>query len=242
MHEMGDDFVENIIVLNIKYKFGDIEGIIHPIVLKDSNEMILVDCGYAGFMPIIEDAIKSQNLDCKKLTKILITHHDHDHMGALADFKQKYPNIKIVASEIEAPFIAAEKKSLRLEQAEALQDTLSQEQKSFGKAFCEILKNIKPVKVDILVHDGEVMNWCGGCEIIGTPGHTPGHISLYLKNKRTLITGDAAALENNQLIIANPQFTLDIENANKSMSKILDFNAETYICYHGGIYKRYKDN
>ena len=230
--------MENIIVLNVKYKFGDIEGIIHPVVLKDNNEMILVDCGYTGFMPIIEDAFKSENLDCNQLTKILITHHDHDHMGALADFKEKYPNIEIIASEIEAPYISGEKKSLRLEQAEELQNNLSEEQKEFGKAFCEILKSVKPVNVDILVNDGEVMDWCGGCEIVGTPGHTPGHISLYLKDKRIIITGDAAALENNQRVIANPQFTLDIENANKSISKILDYDAETYICYHGGIYKR----
>lgn len=241
MHEMGGNFMGNIIVLNIKYQFGDIEGIIHPVILKDDNEMILIDCGYIGFMPVIEDAIRLENLDCNQLTKILITHHDHDHLGALADFKQKYPNIKIVASEIEAPYITGEKKSLRLEQAEALQNSLSEEQKSFGKAFCEILKSVKPVKVDLLVHDGEVMNWCGGCEVIGTPGHTPGHISLYIKDKRTLITGDAAVLENNQLVIANTQFTFDIENATRSISKILDYDAETYICYHGGIYEPYKD-
>lgn len=240
MYKIGGSFVENIIVLNIKYKFDDVEGIIHPVILKDNSEMILVDCGYTGFMPIIEEAIKSEGLDCNQLTKIIITHHDHDHMGALADFKQKYPNIKVVASEIEAPYIEGEKKSLRLEQAEALQSTLSEEQKSFGESFCKVLKSVKPVKVDILVHDGEVMNWCGGCEIVCTPGHTPGHISLYLKNKRAFITGDAAALENSQLVIANPQFTLDIENANKSISKILDYDAETYICYHGGVYKRYK--
>ena len=40
--------MENIIVLNIKYKFGDMEGFIHPVVLKDDNEMILVDCGIQG--------------------------------------------------------------------------------------------------------------------------------------------------------------------------------------------------
>lgn len=234
--------MENIIVLNINYKFGDTEGIINPVILKDNNEMILVDCGYIGFMPIIEDAMRTENLDCSQLTKIIITHHDHDHMGALADFKQKYPNIKIVASEIEAPYIAGEKKSLRLEQAEALQNTLDEEQKSFGKAFCDILKSVKQVKVDILVHDGEIMNWCGGCEIVGTPGHTPGHISLYIKNKKTLITGDAAALENNQLVIANPQFTLDMESTSKSISKILKYDADTYICYHGGVYERFKDN
>lgn len=41
--------------------------------------------------------------------------------------------------EIEAPYIEGKKKSLRLMQAEALQDTLNDEQKAFGKAFCEIL-------------------------------------------------------------------------------------------------------
>jgi glyoxylase-like metal-dependent hydrolase (beta-lactamase superfamily II) len=232
--------MENIIVLNVNYKFGDMEGTIHPVVLRDKNEMILVDCGYTGFMSIIEDAMRTENLDCNKLTKIVITHHDHDHMGALADFKHKYPDVKIVASEIEAPYISGEKKSLRLEQAESLQSTLNEEQKQFGRAFCDILKSVKTVEVDEFVHDGEVMNWCGGCEIVGTPGHTPGHISLYIKNKKTLITGDAAALENNQLVIANPQFTLDVENANKSISKILDYDADTYICYHGGVYKKHK--
>lgn len=232
--------MENIIVLNVNYKFGDMEGTIHPVVLRDKNEMILVDCGYTGFMSIIEDAMRTENLDCNKLTKIVITHHDHDHMGALADFKHKYPDVKIVASEIEAPYISGEKKSLRLEQAESLQSTLNEEQKKFGRAFCDILKSVKTVEVDEFVHDGEVMNWCGGCEIVGTSGHTPGHISLYIKNKKTLITGDAAALENNQLVIANPQFTLDVENANKSISKILDYDADTYICYHGGVYKKHK--
>lgn len=230
--------MENIRVLNIKFKFGDIEDVIHPVIIMDDNEMILVDCGYSGFMPLIEDAMKAENLDCNQLTKIVITHHDHDHMGALADFKFKYPNIKVVASEIEAPFISGEKKNLRLEQAEAMQDTLSEDQKAFGEAFCEILRNVKPVNVDILVHDGEVMDWCGGCEIISTPGHTPGHISLFIKNKTTMITGDAAVLEDNQLVVANPQFTLDLDKANKSLTKLMSYDVETFICYHGGIYKR----
>jgi len=230
--------MENIIVLNIKFNFGVVEDVIHPVILKDDKEMILIDCGYTGFMPIIEDAMKEEGLDCNHLTKIIITHHDHDHMGSLADFKIKYPNIKIVASEGEVPYISGEKKYLRLEQAEVMQDTLSEDQKAFGEAFCEILRNVKPVKVDIIVHDGEIMDWCGECEIISTPGHTPGHISLYSKNKRTMITGDAAVLEDNQLVIANPQFTLDLDKAKKSLTKLMSYDVETFICYHGGILKK----
>ena len=80
------------------------------------------------------------------------------------------------------------------------------------------------------------MDWCGGCRVIATPGHTPGHISLFMENDSIIITGDAIALEDNQPVIANPQFTLDIEQATKSMDKLLSINACSYYCYHGGVY------
>ena len=64
--------MEEIIVLNVKFKFGAIEDVIHPVILKDDDEMILVDCGYTGFMSVLENAIKAENLDCNQLTKILI--------------------------------------------------------------------------------------------------------------------------------------------------------------------------
>lgn len=101
-----------------------------------------------------------------------------------------------------------------------------------------MLRKVKPVDVDIRVHDGEVMDWCGGCEIVATAVHTPGHISLFLSNRKTVIAGDAAALKNNKLIVANPQFTLDMVKAKKDIIKILGYDADRFICYHGGVYIR----
>lgn len=34
----------------------------------------------------------------------------------------------------------------------------------------------------------------------------------------------------------NPQFTLDLEQATKSMEKLLSLKAKTYYCYHGGTF------
>ncbi len=166
---------------------------------------------------------------------MLITHQDHDHMGALYKLKQKYPNIQVVASKKESRYISGKQKSLRLEQAEAMQAQLPQEQKAFGAECCNILKNVQPVEVDLEVGDGELFDWCGGCTIIGTPGHTPGHISIFVNQKKVMITGDAAALENGALVIANPQYTLDIDEAEASLRKILTYEAKEIICYHGGV-------
>lgn len=230
--------MEEIIVLEIKFKFNDVEDTIYPVILKDDKNMILIDCGYVGFLAAIENAMKENLLNCADLTHILVTHQDHDHMGALCALKQKYPRLQIAASEKEVPYISGKRKSLRLEQAEALQPLLPEDQKQFGEEFCNLLRSVEPAEVDLEVQDGDTFNWCGGCEIVGTPGHTPGHISIYVKNKKTLIAGDAAALENGNLVIANPHFTIDMEKAEKSLNKILNFNVDKIICYHGGILKR----
>ncbi|MBS5939946.1 MBL fold metallo-hydrolase [Clostridium sartagoforme] len=85
------------------------------------------------------------------------------------------------------------------------------------------------------------MNWsidfCGGIEIIETPGHMSGHISIYIKESRTLIAGDALVIEDNKLTIANPQYTLDMGEAKKSINKLLNYDIDKIICYHGGVYQ-----
>ena len=71
--------------------------------------------------------------------------------------------------------------------------------------------------------------------VVHTPGHTKGHISLYLINEMTLIAGDALVIEDGRFNIANPDFTLDLETAVKSVEKIRKLSPRKIICYHGGV-------
>ncbi|NLU24857.1 MAG: MBL fold metallo-hydrolase [Clostridiales bacterium] len=225
-----------IIILDISFQFGGVDDKIHHVVLLDDKDIVLIDCGYMGFLPNIETALLDNGIEPSALTKVLITHHDHDHVGSLFDLKKKYPHVQIVASAGEANYINGTLKSLRLEQAEMLQSILPETQKEFGKQFIDMLRLVKPVPVDITINSGDIMPWCDGCEIISTPGHTPGHISLYLSKMKTLIAGDAIVLEGGIPTLANPQFALDKEAADCSFDKLLKLAANRIICYHGGIY------
>ncbi len=223
-----------IISFPITMSFGNIENTVNPTLLWDKKNIILVDCGFMGSLPKIEEELGRYGLSAEQITGLVLTHHDHDHMGAAMALKRKNPNLMIYASAAEAPFISAQVKPLRLLQAEELQMTLPPEQQAFGKAFCDMLRRVEPVPVDVFLHDGDRMDWCGGCLVIATPGHTPGHISLLLEKDSIIITGDAIALEEGKPVIANPQFTLDIEQAKESINKLLSINARVYYCYHGG--------
>jgi glyoxylase-like metal-dependent hydrolase (beta-lactamase superfamily II) len=171
----------------------------------------------------------------KKLKNIIITHYDIDHIGSLYDFKEKYPHINLIASEVESKYISGEMKSERLVQAEEMLENMPIQEIEFGKWFIQQLKNLKHVSIDEKVHDGD---WIldNECRVVATPGHTSGHISLYFPRLKSVIAGDAAVIENNELLIANPHFCLNVEKAEQSLRKIKDLKAENYYCYHGGTF------
>ena len=110
--------MKKINVLEIKFGLNDETNRIYPVIIEDEKEAILVDCGYPNFLPVIEKEAIVRGIDIKKLSKIIITHHDFDHMGSLATFKRKYLSIKVLASIDDEKYINGSKKSLRLQQAE----------------------------------------------------------------------------------------------------------------------------
>ncbi len=75
--------------------------------------------------------MRSKGIDADSLTKVLITHHDDDHMGAIYEIKERHPHIKVVSSEIESKYISGKDKSLRLLQAEELLKIMPKEQQQF---------------------------------------------------------------------------------------------------------------
>lgn len=218
-----------IIVLSIPYWNNQQ---IHPVLLYDENNLILVDCGDIKSLNEIEKEIVSHGFEPENVTGIILTHQDFDHMGSAAAFKRKYPNVKIYASAEEEPYISGKKKGLRLCQAEELQKSLPPEEQETGKNFRAMLSKVEPVEVDIIIKEGDFFDWCGGCQIIDTSGHTPGHISLYLPKQKIAITGDAAFLTNGKLEIPNPQYSLDFEKAKRSFKKLLKLDVDKFLCYH----------
>ena len=209
-----------------------------PALLADEAHLVLVDCGYPDSLPLIESAMANLGLSPAELTEVFITHHDDDHMGTLARLCARYPQVRVVAGEGEAAYLTGAQKSLRLCQAEALQPTLPPETRAWGEAFCRRLAAVEPVPVHQTVTDGDLLPWCGGCRVVATPGHTPGHCSLYLPGLRAVVTGDAAVLEAGAPAVANPHFTLDLPQAEASLQKLLALDADCWLCYHGGILRR----
>ena len=195
-------------VLDLTYVNDGWEQHLHPAVLFGGEDVVLIDCGYPGSLALLE-----------------------------AELKARYPGIQVMASREEGLYISGALKNLRLQQAERMQEQLPAEQKAFGIQFCELLRKAPSVPLDGLVSGGDTFDWGGGCEIVATPGHTPGHISVRALDGAFVVTGDAAVTEGQKLAVANPEYCLDMERAQASLEKLARYHSRCYICYHGGVWE-----
>ncbi len=82
----------------------------------------------------------------------------------------------------------------------------------------------------IVVGDGDSVF---DLEIIETPGHTPGHISVLDRAAKVLVSGDAMNGADGGVIGANPEFTEDMTLANASIEKLSGFDFDVVLFGHG---------
>lgn len=83
----------------------------------------------------------------------------------------------------------------------------------------------------VVVGNGDTVN--GSLQIIETPGHTPGHISVLDPSAGVLVTGDALNGENGGVAGPNPGFSDDIDLANSSVGILAGFDYEVALFGHG---------
>jgi glyoxylase-like metal-dependent hydrolase (beta-lactamase superfamily II) len=221
--------------LKIRKNIDGNEVVLYPTVIQTIGKKYLVDSGYEETFDEFGAQLTRAGVKIDDLYAILVSHDDIDHVGALSLFKDKNPDLLIICSEIEAAVITGKAKSERLRQAEEALPLLAEEHQPWAINFINQLKNLKRVKVDKTLADQDIID--GEIKVVTTPGHTKGHISIYIPREKTLIANDALVLEEDAFNLANPQFTLDLPRAIKSVERIRQLDAETIICYHGGVTK-----
>jgi len=210
---------------------------IYPVLIWDDNDMALIDTGFPGQTEAFREAVEKMGLSFERINRIILTHQDIDHVGSLASLvKELGGKAEVIAHEAEKPYITGEKTPIKLAQFEAHKDSLSDDR----KGFFEILKaGFADSKTNVgrTVADGDVFPFCGGIDVIHTPGHTPGHICLYHRSSKTLIAGDAMNIQEGRLTGPNPGNTCDAEEAAKSLQKFTRYDIQNIVCYHTGLYR-----
>jgi glyoxylase-like metal-dependent hydrolase (beta-lactamase superfamily II) len=141
-----------------------------------------------------------------------------------------------MAHEVEKDYMDGTKTPLKLAQLQANLGNLPEDMKTSYSVMSRVYQE-NPVRVDRTLTDGEKLPYAGGITIIHTPGHTLGHISLYLEASKTLVSGDELRIENGVLGIPPERINHDTAEVVRSLKKLSQYDIERVICYHGGLYQ-----
>lgn len=217
----------------IKTSLSGHTQVFYSVIAECKEGLYLFDCGYEESFDAYREAFDRLRLNLSLLKAVIITHDDNDHLGGLGKFKDHIPGLMVVCGEAEEESVSGKIKSERLLQAEIMLNHLRGDIKKQGLQFIESLKKIRRFPVDKTLINGECFP--DQIETVHTPGHTKGHLSFYCRPEKTMIAGDALVIENGEFNLANPQYTLHLEDAIRSVEIIREYKPEKVICYHGGV-------
>ena len=226
---------ENVELLSIPVDRPGVEMVLHMTLTWDDNHLVLIDAGVPGQAQAIAQAIADAGFDEKKLTHIIITHQDMDHIGSIPDLQQIAPGVKLLAHCEEAPYMDGRKMPVRMASAvERYNDLPPEAKEQIEEGMRDYGSRKYRLKIDQELTDKEVLPICGGIEAVHTPGHMPGHIALFLHPSRIMVCGDAANITNDAISGPNPVHTPDMETGMQSLEKIKGYPMAGLIAYHGG--------
>jgi len=154
---------------------GPLARFVSAYLISTPGSLTLIDAGVAGSDQIIFNHLRQSSRRLEEVTLLVLTHAHPDHIGA-AKAVREATGCTIAAHGSDRAWI---------------EDTDLQNRERPVPGFYQLAGG--SVAVDRIVEDGDTIELGDGLvlEVIHTPGHSPGSISLLLLPDMALFSGDA---------------------------------------------------
>jgi glyoxylase-like metal-dependent hydrolase (beta-lactamase superfamily II) len=186
-------------------------------LIDDGGTLSLIDTSTTTAAARIFEAIASLGRRPEDLRTIIATHYHYDHTGNVATLVER-TGAQFLAHIDDAPYIDGRKPWRHLDIG------------PFDMTVPE--SRYYTLKLDRELRTGDVLPIAGGLEVIHTPGHTPGSISLYAREHSALFTGDAIGNWLG-LRLPIPMPSHDMDEARRSVHKLAALTYDVALPGHG---------
>lgn len=206
---------------------------VNAYVVETADGMVLVDSGVRPALPLLRNALRALE---KPLLGVALTHGHFDHVGCAGEIAREW-KVPVWVHRLEAPFLTDK-------------DYYPPADPTVGGALALVNRAMPTLKLDLcdvleMLPDNGRLDALPGWQIVETPGHSPGHVSLWHEDDRVLLAGDALATADfdaiSGLATLHPQkfgrggspFTIDWDAARDSVGKLADLEPVVVAAGHG---------
>lgn len=199
-----------------------------------SGDWVLVDTGIGNFEGSIAEAAEKRF--GRPPVSIVLTHGHFDHVGNVKELADSW-SVPVYAHEIELPYLTG-REDYPPGDPSVGGGLMARLAPMYPNRAIDLGSRIHPLPMDGTVPGLPEWRW------IPTPGHSPGHISLFRERDRTLIAGDAiitvrqesalAVISQEKELHGPPMyFTPDWDAARESVRRLEALNPALAVTGHG---------
>ncbi len=227
-HEIADDLAYKLLLM-VNVVFYGRPG-------ASSGEWVLIDAGLPMTSGAISKAAEKRFGENSKPAAIIMTHGHFDHAGGLRTLAEKW-EVPVYAHELETPYLNGSA-SYPPPDPTVGGGLMALTSPLFPDGPFDVARWLR-----VLPADGSVPGM-PGWKWLATPGHSPGHISLWRGSDRSLIAGDAFITTRQESAYAvatqKPEmhgppmyYTPDWESARRSVEQLAKLDPELVVTGHG---------
>lgn len=211
-------------------------AIVNVAVLGDRSRWILVDAALQGYGAAIRSAAADRFGEGARPSAIILTHGHFDHVGALDELLREW-DVPVFAHTLEMPYLTGRSPYPPPDPLVG-RGAMALLSRAYPRGPIDLDGRVQPLPSDGSVPDAPEWRW------IHTPGHTPGHVSLFRDADRTLFAGDAltttkqesmtAVLAQRRELHGPPAYyTQDWDRARESFRALARLQPDLIVSGHG---------
>lgn len=241
------EVVANVYQIKVPFPKG-MPGKTNAYIVKGDDGDILVDTGWdspEGLSAFIK-GVEWDRLKLKDIRQIVVTHIHPDHYGLATKLKElcgaRVAMHRTEAKLIDSRYVDFEELTTKVKAELASYGVPQAEVAEFVEASAWMRGFVPPEPPEVVLEEGDaISNGSFRFEVMETPGHSPGHISLYEPMKGLFFCGDFVLYDVIPYVGLHPQSGDNpLGDYLDSLKNVKDLSVSFIFPGHGAVFNSLK--